>query len=330
MNIIEISQKFPNEIDVIKHFEKIRWGKQPLCVYCGSKDISERAQDNRYKCYACNKTFSVTVNTQLHNTRIPLKTWIYAFSIVSDAKKGLSALQLQRNLNISYPTAWAMYHKIRELMAMENENIQLSGVTEQDETFIGGKPRKQSNPKGLPQKRNKELDADIQGLKDKGFQIKRGHRQVACDIDVKRGRGSQKMTPVVGIVQRDGNVVAEVMRHLTYDKLKELVNKYVDKDESVLITDEYSGYNKFSKIIEHISIDHKTMYSYKGINTNTIESFWAIVKRQIIGQHHSVSVKYLPNYVAETVFKFNNRKKDDMFITLIKNSMVEIEKGQNE
>jgi len=111
------------------------------------------------------------------------------------------------------------------------------------------------------------------------------------------------------------------MKKTTYTDLKKLVNKFVDKDDSVMITDEYKGYNRFSEIIEHISIDHQKLYSYKGINTNSIESFWAIVKRGIIGQYHQVSLKYLPNYVSEFVFKYNNRNMDDMFETLVKNSM---------
>lgn len=97
-----------------------------------------------------------------------------------------------------------------------------------------------------------------------------------------------------------------------------MVKKYVKESKVMMITDEYSSYRKFNKIIEHVTIDHKRMFSYRGLNTNTIESFWAIMKRQIIGQHHSVSAKHLPKYIAEMVFKFNNRKKDDMFETLVK------------
>jgi hypothetical protein len=111
------------------------------------------------------------------------------------------------------------------------------------------------------------------------------------------------------------------MTQTTYTELKKLVKKYVDTEDSLMITDEYSGYNKFSTIIEHIKIDHQKLYSYKGVNTNSIESFWAIVKRGIIGQYHQVSLKYLPNYVTEFVFKYNNRRIDDMFETLVKNSM---------
>jgi len=133
----------------------------------------------------------------------------------------------------------------------------------------------------------------------------------------KRGRGTDNI-PVVGIVERDGNVVAEVMQNLTYANLKEMVQKYVDEDNSVLITDNYKGYNSMKKIIGHIVIDHKEMYSYKGLNSNSIESFWAIIERGIMGQYHSVSPHKLPNYVAEFVYRYNNRRDTEfMFHELV-------------
>lgn len=324
MNLLEIASKFPSELSCIEHFEKVRWGKTPKCSYCGSTNTGNRNKDYRFNCKACAKTFSVTTNTQLHNTRLPLKTWFYAFALITDAKKGLSAKQLERNLGIHYETAWTISHKIRELMMMENKKIELSGILEMDETYVGGKPRKfnSGDTKGIPSKVViPELDEQIKDLKGIGITFKRGRGNSAkSDLNPKRGRGTEK-TPVAGIVERNGDVIAEVMKYTTSSELKKLVNKYVDKDESIIVTDEYKGYNKFHQIIEHIKIDHQRMYSYKGVNTNSIESFWAIVKRGVIGQYHQVSVKYLPNYIAEFVFKYNNRKVDDMFKTLVSFSM---------
>ena len=324
MNIIEITNQFPDELGAIKHFERIRWGKKPKCAYCGSENISVRNADHRFNCKNCKKSFSVTTNTHLHNTRLPLKTWLYSFAIVTDAKKGVSAKQLERNIGVHYETAWTIGHKIRSLMAIENKEIELSGILEMDETYVGGKPRKFND--GTTSDIRKaykipQLDERIHDLKEAGIKLKRGRGNPAkSDINPKRGRGTSKI-PVVGIVSRNGDVIAEVMKKTTYTDLKKLVNKFVDKDDSVMITDEYKGYNRFSEIIEHISIDHQKLYSYKGVNTNSIESFWAIVKRGILGQYHQVSLKYLPNYVSEFVFKYNNRNMDDMFETLVKNSM---------
>ena len=324
MNLIEITNNFPDELSAVKYFEKNRWGKTPKCAYCSSLNISKRTIDHRFHCKDCKKSFSVTTNTHLHNTRLPLKTWLYAFAIVTDAKKGVSAKQLERNIGVHYETAWAMGHKIRSLMSIENSKIELSGVLEMDETYIGGKPRKfndgttsrMRSPVKIP-----ALDKRLKEFKDAGISLKRGRGNPAkSDIEPKRGRGTNKI-PVAGIVSRNGDVIAEVMTKTTYGDLKKLVNKYVDKEDSIMITDEYKGYSRFSEIIEHVKIDHEKLYSYKGINTNSIESFWAIVKRGIIGQYHQVSLKYLPNYIAEFIFKYNNRNIDDMFDTLVTNSM---------
>lgn len=104
-------------------------------------------------------------------------------------------------------------------------------------------------------------------------------------------------------------------------RLKKLINKHVNTGESVMKTDEFKRYDKLHRIIEHISVDHKRLSSYKGVNTSSIESFWAIVKRGIIGQYHQVSAKQLQKYIAEFVFKCNNRKEDDKFMTLLVNSL---------
>lgn len=328
MNIVEISNQFPDELSATIFFERQRWGKKPKCPYCKSLSLFARTPDLRLKCKDCMRTFSVTVGTQLQGSKVSLKTWLYAFAIITDAKKGVSALQLQRNLGISYPTAWAMYHKIRELMAMENKDLsEFTGIVEMDETYIGGKPRPFNDGSTKLPTTNKrtvipELDERLKELREAGVRLKRGKGNPALsDINPKRGRGTKK-AKVVGIVERDGNVIAQVMKTINHSDLKAMLQKHVQEDDSVLITDEYSGYNRMDRIIEHVKIDHQRLYSYKGINTNTIESFWAIIKRQIIGQHHQVSVKHLPKYVSETVFKYNNRKEDDMFETLCENAML--------
>jgi transposase-like protein len=320
MNIIEITNKFPTELDVIQFFEKKRWKNKITCAFCGSTNLNKRSKDYRWHCKDCKKSFSVTTNTYLHNTRMPLKTWLYAFAIITDAKKGLSAKQLERNLGIHYESAWTMAHKIRDIMAIENRQLELDGIVEMDETYIGGKPRKFQEAKFGKPKPNAYLDGKIKNLKP-DFIFKEGeYKKNAKMENSKRGRGTEK-TPVAGIVERNGNVIAGVLKQTNYTNLKKLVTKYVDMDNSVLLTDEFKGYNRFDAVIEHVKIDHQKMYSYKGLNTNTIESFWAIIKRGIMGQYHSVDDKYLPKYIDEFVFKFNNRKKDDMFITLVKNSM---------
>ena len=332
MNLIEITQKFPTELDCVIHAEKIRYGKKAKCAYCDSTNLSKRNTDYRYLCKDCKKSSSVTVNTPIQGTRVPLQTWFFALAVITDAKKGMSALQLHRNIGVSYPTAFAMYHKIRQLMAEENKGLEeFEGIVEMDEKYVGGKPRKLNHPHvdednmrpRLRNKRNKkhaELEKDVAELKKDGWDFTpQGKNRSLIKPANKSGRGTDNI-PIVGIVQRDGNVIAEVMRHLSYQKLKDMVKKYVNEDKSVLITDNYQGYNSMKKIIDHVKVDHSLMYSYKGVNSNTIESFWAIIERGIMGQYHSVTPKMLPNYVAEFVYKYNNRENNPkMFDDLVKN-----------
>jgi transposase-like protein len=320
MNIFQISENFPTEESVTDYFEFVRWGKIKRCSHCGSDNISKRYADFRYYCNGCERRFSVTVGTSLENTNLSLRKWLFAFALITDAKKGISALQLHRNIGVNYRTAWSMYHKIREFMS--DGNIVLKGIVEADETYIGGKPRKYQSAKYKTPFEHDYLDGKIDKLGEKyNFENPNAYKKKGLTEDAPRGRGTNK-TPVVGMVERNGNVVAEVMLKTDFKHIKQMAEQYINMNDAVLLTDEYSAYNRFDAIIEHIKIDHSKMYSYKGLNTNSIESFWAIVKRGIIGQYHSVSDKHLPKYIDEFCFKYNNRRFDDMFETLVFNSIL--------
>ena len=322
MNLIEISNNFPTELEAVKYFEQFRWGKNPACPYCGSLSIGDRNKDLRFHCKDCFKSFSVTTNTNLHNTRLPLKSWLYAFGVISDAKKGISAKQLERNLGIHYETAWTMYHKIRDLMAIENDGIRLDNIVEMDTTTIDMSIRKcQVELKGT-HKSIPKLDKEIEKYKGQ-FKFKEGDYKKPCKTGKQKTGGYASNLSVGGVVEREGNVIAHVIQNTSFAEMKKLIDDHVKKSrkETVLLTDEGRGFVRMDNIINHIVIEHKKLYSYRGLNTNTIESFWAIVDRQIKGQHHHVDIEYLEKYVAEVVFKFNNRKNDDMFETLVKLSM---------
>jgi transposase-like protein len=331
MNLIEIAENFPKEKDAVKYFELARWGDEAACPYCSSLHVTGFDKELRHKCYDCGNTFSVTAKTYLHHTRVPLKRWLMAFSVISHAKKGISSLQLKRDIGVEYKTAYNMYSLTREIMALEtNKTDQLDSIVEIDETYVGGKLRKgESELKEYsPKKHEPELDAQIAELKEKGVIFTRGKGNNA-NYDLPSQGRNPKHTPIIGIVQRNGDVVAEVMKNITHKKLVEMVKEYVDEDNATLVSDAAKYYVKMNRIIDHIAINHKKMYSYKGVNTNSIESFWAIVKRGIMGQYHHVSPKRLPEYVSEFVFKYNNRKDDGaMFDILVTNSMKEITKSR--
>lgn len=140
---------------------------------------------------------------------------------------------------------------------------------------------------------------------------------------IKRGRGTKKI-PVVGMVERgkNGRVIAEVHKKLRAKDLQSLVRKRVNSQFSVVMTDYYTGYSNLNKIIRHLQVDHNVTYSLDGISTNTIESFWAILKRGIMGQFHKVSEKYLPLYLAEFCFRFNNRNNVNLFYDTIEKTVL--------
>ena len=278
MNIIQIFKKFPEQKDCIEFVEKIRWDNKPVCPYCQSTNTNNLKQQLRHHCNGCRKSFSVTVGTLLHNSKLPMQKWFLAISLMMNAKKGISSRQLARDLELPVKTAWSVAMRIRG--AMKDEGALLQGIVEMDETYVGGKPRK---------KGKKDND-------DKG---------------APRGRGTKK-TPVVGMVERGGNVKAEsvLKRSLKSKDLNSLIRKNINPDNSVLVTDEYLGYSKVHEIMKHYTINHQFEYANGDIHTNTIESFWAIVKRGIIGQFHKVSDKYLDLYLAEFCFRYNRRKSD--------------------
>ncbi len=281
MDIIEVFEKFPTENDCIAYLEHIRWGKVPVCPYCQSDKQTPLKKEHRYHCNNCNTSFSVTVRTIFHHTHMPLQKWFLALSIILDAKKGVSSRQLARHIHVNRNTGWRISMQIRKAMSEHDQRELLQGVVEMDETYIGGKPRK--------------------GSKNDG--------------NAPRGRGTRKQ-PVVGMISRGGKVkaiVADKSKGLGHKRLSMLVREHIDTDRAILMTDEWSGYRGMSRLLPHKMINHSFEYSNGDIHTNSIESFWALLKRGIVGQFHKVSVKHLPKYIDEFCFRFNNRDNPEVF-----------------
>lgn len=271
MNIIKIFKLFPTQKECIKHLEEMRWSKGVYCPYCKSKKTRKAKEQDRYRhhCDGCKKSFSVTVNTIMHDTRLPLQKWFLAISLIANAKKGISSLQLSRDLELPYKTAYSLSQRIRKAMLGEKSPL-LKGIIEIDETYIGGKPR---------------------------------HKNTS-----KRGRGTDK-TMVVGMLERNGSVIAKKVSSLNQKKAKNLILENVNIDKSEIHTDEYRVYNRLKKIIPHKKVNHgKKEYVRGNTHTNSIEGFWALVKRAHYGQHHHYSKKHTDLYIAEASFKHNHRK----------------------
>jgi len=288
MNIIQIFKQFPTQESCVKHLEKIRWGDKPICVYCGSTNTNPLVKELRHHCNGCRKSFSITVGTIFHHTAVPLQKWFLLIILMQNAKKGLSACQAARDIEVRRPTVWSMMHRIRK--AMSDNGSLLSGIIEMDETYVGGKPRKE----------NKKDDDDEN------------------NTGGPRGRGTKK-TPVVGMVERGGNVKAKATSkfELKFADFLKLIRKNVNIAESLLVTDEYKAYDKMNSVIPHYSVNHSKEYARGDVHTNTIESFWAILKRGIMEQFHWVSKKYLNNYIDEFCYRYNAREIDSSSVFTI-------------
>jgi transposase-like protein len=281
-SLVEIYRRFPSKEAAIAHLEQVRWPHGPECPLCGSTNTArhaERNQTDRWQCWGCRKSFSATVGTIFHNSHVDLQRWFLLISLMLNAKKGLSAMQAARDLEMRRPTVWSMMHRIRS--AMKDDGRLLSGLVEMDEAYVGGKPRK----------RNRRDD----------------------DTNAPRGRATNK-TPVVGAVERGGRVKAKMVSELAAADLNALAASWIDP-KAIVTTDEYTGYNRLNNIVAHRVINHSVAYvdwdmfaaEFGPTHTNTIESFWALVKRAFVGQFHAVSVKYLPLYLKELAYRYNLR-----------------------
>ena len=284
MNIIEVFNKFQTQEQAIEYLEEKRWHGKPICPYCLSEKVCRHSsadrENRRLQCQSCSKAFSVTVGTIFHKTHVPLRNWFLVLALMLNAKKSASACQIARDIGMRRPTVWSMMHRIRVAMAMDQENSDLlHGIVEADETYVGGKPRKS----------NKKED----------------------DKPGPRGRGTKKAA-VIGMVERGGRVVAEPAKNLTNKYINKFIEKYLDKNASILVTDEFRGYQPVGKYMKHLVINHSERFVDGFIHTNTIESVWSLLKRAYIGQHHHYSEKYLPLYVAETAYKYNRRRVESI------------------
>jgi transposase-like protein len=262
--------------------EKIRWPEGIKCAHCGSENVtrlngeSKKTRDGVFQCKDCRKQFTVTVGTVMEHTHITLRQWVQAFHSMCSHKKGVSSLQLQRNLGLhSYRSAWHLTHRIRAAMKEDPLAGLLKGIVEVDETYIGGKPPKD-------------------GKKHK------------------RGRGTEK-APVIAMVERDGNVVARPVENVTARTLKSAIRETINK-ESRIITDEFESYTGIGKEFTggHQTVNHgMSEYVRDDVFTNTTESFFALLKRGVHGTFHHISKKHLEKYCNEFSFRWDNRKVTD-------------------
>lgn len=279
MDLITVFRQFPDEEACYEHLEDVRWGDCPKCPYCNSTNVArkvEKGRIGRWNCHACKDSFNVLQGTIFQGTHIPLQKWFLGIAIMINAKKSLSSCQLARDLDMPQKSAYTMQMRIRK--GMVDDGGFLTGIVEADEVFLATD----------------------------------GSRKHDEDDPPKRGRGTKQL-PVVGAVSRGGKVVAKPSPRVTAATLKAFLSKHIKADDSVLITDEFKGYNRMNEWVPHFTINHAVQYVEGLIHTNTIESFWSLVKRAIFGSHHHYSREHAAAYIIEACYKYNNRNNADTF-----------------
>jgi len=272
-SIIELLKAFPNEQSCIEHLEELRWNGYVVSPFDNTSKVY-KCKDNRYKCKNSGKYFNVKTKTLFDNSKIPLQKWFLAIWLVTSHRKGISSLQLARDLDVTQKTSWFMLHRIRKCFGIENNN-DLDNNVEIDETYVGGKNK---------------------------------NRHKNRKVEKSQGRSLKDKAPVIGMVERGGKLNARKVDDVQERTLTSEIAKNV-KESAKLNTDEWIGYKGLAKIYSHSIINHgQGEYVNGDGHTNTIEGFWSLLKRGIIGIYHFVSKKHLQNYIDEFVFRYNTRK----------------------
>jgi ISXO2-like transposase domain/Transposase zinc-ribbon domain len=320
LTMSEFDKAFGTDESCRRFLVGMRWPQGVRCPRCGNEKVfALKARPFHWVCKSgiaskdaetketvtCHKRngyrFSVISGTIFQDTKIPLNIWFKVGFLMLTAKKGISALQVHRVIfgedsTHDYHTSWYMCMRWRA--AMNGDMYQsLGGVIEADETYIGGKDRNRHwNKKGAQRRKA----AGVLPLGKRGEKV--GYGKVG----------------VIGAIERKGNVVARVIGSQDAPTLAGFVRRAASDRVSLLITDENKDYKYVNREMRHESVKHsKEEWVNGAIHTNNIESFWSLLKRGIVGTYHNVSKKYLPFYLNEFSYRFNNRKNPAMFDELI-------------
>lgn len=305
MNLTHINEHYNTHLKCIEKLEQVRWSGKVICPHCKSDKITSRVlivkskrgrkrkkpeapyKTPRYHCNTCNKDFTVLMGTIFEGSKMPLQKWFMLIALMVNAKKGISASQISRDLGITYKSAWFSAMRVR--CAMLDQATMLHGIIESDAMYVGGKPRHRYS--------GADNEANL------------------SSVTLKKGRGVSKKIPVVGFVERENlqRIVVKMFNgNPNSEELMKMLKRYVKEDDAILMTDEAKEYKALGKEVQHLSVNHSAGEYVKGkgktaIHTNTIEGFWSMFKNGLRGQYHVLSKKYLPFYLAEFAFKYNMR-----------------------
>lgn len=279
-------KRFPDDDACLNHLMRLRFGDSMDCPKCGKHGkFSRISKMPAFQCAWCGHHIHPMAGTPFERTRTPLQKWFYAIYLFTTTRHGVPAKELQRQLGVTYKTAWRMGHEIRKYMGRIDGDSDLSGHVEADEAYMGGKPKAKNNS----------------GVHKFGYE--RTHKTI-----------------VFGMVQRGGDVITRVVANTRKKTLLPIIEEYVAKG-TVMNTDEMRSYIALAKRgYIHESVDHHRREYVRGkTHTNTIEGFWSHFKNSVRGTHKSVSPKHMMNYLHEFEFRFNLRRdiSSSMFDRLI-------------
>lgn len=277
LSLAQLFDLFPDEESARIWFEKQLWPHGPVCPLCGAQDRVKATPNQKplpYWCGDCRRHFSVRMGTALERSRVSLRKWAIAIYLENTSLKGVSSMKLHRDLNVSQKTAWFMLHRIREAWAHDSQQ-KLAGPAEADETYFGG--LKKNRPK---------------------------HRRELW------GRGKAGKTPVIALLDRKKKrVVAQVLPNSRVATIEKFVRSSL-RDGATLYTDEGTGYRELWDF-DHHTVNHSHLEYVRGpVHTNSLESFWSMLKRAHMGTFHKLSVKHLHRYVNEFAGRYNMRDLD--------------------
>jgi transposase-like protein len=281
LTVRDFFKQFPDDETCLNHIFESRFGQGYECPKCEKATKWHRIKAERaYSCQYCGHHLHPTVGTPFEKTRTPLQLWFYAIYLFTTTRHGVSAKELQRQLGVTYKTAWRMGHEIREHMADVDGDTPLSGHVEVDETYIGGKER---GVMGRPTQK------------------------------------TSKKTAVIGMIQRDGEVITKVIPDVKSKTLIPHIENNIEKGSTVS-TDELQSYRVLkSKGYQHGKVHHARDQWVNGEHhTNSIESYWSQLKRSVRSTHIHVSRKHLQKYLNEFEYRFNARENPaSMFPELV-------------